>query len=383
MSRRLGVAAAALALAALLVVPSATGARKMLIGLLDETSALYGNPDKTYPMLKRLRVQVVRMDLYWGGNRGIARQIGIAKRRPANPRNPDDPAYNWEIYERAAQYARQYGIQLLFTVYGTPAWANGGKGPNVAPKNARDLQNFAYAAAKRFSGTFVGEDGRRIPGVRYWTAWNEPNQPFQLTPQYRRVRGRWVIQSAIDYAKICNAIYTGVHSTLIAGEKVACGVTAPGGGNNPRGSRPTVSPLAFLRATKKAGMRRFDVYAHHAYPRKSSETPSTKPPKNAVTLANIGELQKEVRRLYGYHPLWITEYGYQTNPPDRLFGVSWAKQALYLKQGYAIARKNPGIQMMLWFLLRDEPVLAGWQSGLMTASGRQKPSFNTFRLLPR
>jgi len=41
------------------------------------------------------------------------------------------------------------------------------------------------------------------------------------------------------------------------------------------------------------------------------------------------------------------------------------------------------VQMMLWFLLRDEPVLAGWQSGLMTASGRQKPSFNTFRLLPR
>jgi hypothetical protein len=37
--------------------------------------------------------------------------------------------------------------------------------------------------------------------------------------------------------------------------------------------------------------------------------------------------------------------------------------------------------MFLWFLLRDEPRLGGWQSGLYTASGRKKPAFNTFRSL--
>ncbi len=382
MPRRVGVTAAMLVLAALLAVPPATASRHMLVGLLDETSALYGNPDKTYPMLKRLRVQVVRMDLYWGGKSGVARQLGIAKRRPANPRDPDDPAYKWDLYERAAHYAAQYKIKLLFTVYGTPPWANGGKGPNVAPRNARDLQNFAYAAAKRFSGTWTGVDGREIPAVRLWTAWNEPNQPFQLSPQYRRVGGRWVMQSAIDYAKICNAVYSGIKMTLIAGEKVACGLTAPGGNNNPGGTRPTVSPLAFLRAAKKAGMRRFDAYGHHAYPRKRSEGPTTRPAANAVTLANLGDLQKELTRLYGNKPIWITEYGYQTNPPDRSIGVSWAAQAKYLTQAYAIARKNPRVQMMLWFLLRDEPVLSGWQSGLLTASGRAKPAFNAFRRLP-
>ena len=35
--------------------------------------------------------------------------------------------------------------------------------------------------------------------------------------------------------------------------------------------------------------------------------------------------------------------------------------------------------MMLWFLLRDEPNLAGWQSGLMTATMVRKPSFAAFR----
>ena len=79
------------------------------------------------------------------------------------------------------------------------------------------------------------------------------------------------------------------------------------------------------------------------------------------------------------HALGKTEYGYQTNPPDRLFGVSYARQAAYLKQSFAIARANPRIDMMLWFLLRDERRLAGWQSGLFTASGRKKPAFAAFQ----
>ena len=54
-----------------------------------------------------------------------------------------------------------------------------------------------------------------------------------------------------------------------------------------------------------------------------------------------------------------------------------------MRQAYAMARKNPRIDMMLWFLLRDEPRLGGWQSGLLTRTGQKKPSFNVFRLLPR
>ena len=77
-------------------------------------------------------------------------------------------------------------------------------------------------------------------------------------------------------------------------------------------------------------------------------------------------------QLYGNKRIWITEYGYQTNPPDPLFGVSYAKQAAYLTQAFGIARKNPRIDMMLWFLLKDEPDLAGWQSGLDHLSRREE-----------
>ena len=71
-------------------------------------------------------------------------------------------------------------------------------------------------------------------------------------------------------------------------------------------------------------------------------------------LGNIDILIREVTKLYGNKRIWITEYGYETNPPDTIFGVSWAKQAAYLKQAFAIARANPRIDLMLWFLLRDD-----------------------------
>jgi hypothetical protein len=98
-----------------------------------------------------------------------------------------------------------------------------------------------------------------------------------------------------------------------------------------------------------------------------------------VLLGNINELIKELTRLYGPKKLWITEYGYQTRPPDRAFGVSWAKQAAYLRQAVRIARRNPRIDMMVWFLLRDETRLGGWQSGLLTATMVRKPAFAAFR----
>ena len=104
--------------------------------------------------------------------------------------------------------------------------------------------------------------------------------------------------------------------------------------------------------------------------------------KQTVTLANISVLTKLLSKWYGNKKLWITEYGYQTRPPDRSFGVTWVKQAQYLTQAYKLARKNPHITMMLWFLLRDEGRLSGWQSGLFTVGGKKKPAYDAFRRLP-
>jgi Glycosyl hydrolase catalytic core len=363
-----------LAICMLAMPVSASASNHMLLGLFDDAVTL--DPEaNNFPVLSSLHAQVVRMSLVWGG-RG-----GVANREPAHPADPTDPAYDWSRYDQAVERANDAGVQLLLTIVGTPSWANGGQSPVVAPTTPGALQAFAYAAAQRYSGTFLNQQtGRVLPRVSRWLAWNEPNNPVFLQPQFAKVNDKWTMAAPAAYAQICNAVYTGVH--LAGGpEQVACGATAPRGSNAPSSSRPSISPLAFLRAAKADGLKTFDAWAHHPYYGIPFEKPSTRGRGSAIELGNINELVNTVTRLYGDKPIWITEYGYQTKPPDPYFGVSWAKQAAYVKQAYKIAKANPRIDLFTWFLLKDNPSIGGWQSGLETIDGKKKPSYDAFASL--
>jgi len=381
--RRLAaIAATAAFVAALVGASTATASKFIQKGIYDDAQILYGNPDKVFPTLQQMGTQLIRVNLWWGGPNGVA------LRKPANPANPADPAYNWATYDRTVRDAAAFKIATIFTVIGTPDWANGSAGWNVAPTKVSDMQAFVTAAARRYSGTYRLPDGTSPGVVRKWIAWNEPNNPVFLKPQFVLSGAKWVMQSPKDYAKMCNAVVKAVKSVNVA-NKVACGVTAPRGNNQPGTVRSSISPLAFLRAMKLAGANGFDAYAHHPYYGYPTETPNTKPPlgkhglpPTAVTLGNFEMLTTELQRLYGNMRIWVTEYGYQTNPPDRIFGVSQLKQAQYMQQAWNKLAANPKVDMMIWFLLRDEArVRAGWQSGLYTASGGRKIARETFEQL--
>jgi hypothetical protein len=377
-SKRICIALITIALAAVAATAkpdNALASRGMLVGIFDPVQPLIA-PEKTFDTLVSLHVKVIRVSLDWGAT--------VARKKPAIPRNPADPAYNWDNYDRVVLNAKKHKIQVLLGIYGTPRWAQTGKKSlNRAPAKARYLRDFAFAAAKRYSGKFKRSDGTVLPAVRKWLAWNEPNNPYFLRPQWLKVgKRKYIPVAARTYAWMCTAVWAGVHSTHLKGETVACGTTDSYGNDTPRSRRPSISPTRFLREVKGYGLRHFDAWAHHPYYRRPSQSPTSAPGRNTVTLANIGVLTKLVGKLYGKKPVWITEYGYQTRPPDPLFGVSWVKQAKYLKQAYAIARRNPRITMMLWFLLRDESRLSGWQSGLITARGKRKPAYYAFRRMP-
>jgi hypothetical protein len=367
----LAIALGAAATLALAAAQPAQGSRALIKGVFDEAETL-GRPDKTFPLLRTLRAEATRVNLYWSD---------IATQRPLNPADPADAAYRWEGYDRMVEYAARYRIKVVMAIVGTPSWANGGKARSYAPTDPTDLRNFAYAAATRYSGTFIaGTSTTPLPAVRHWLAWNEPNNPVFLRPQFTPADGGWRLEGAYQYARICNAIQAGIRATVLRDEKIACGVTAPRGNNAARSGRASTSPLVFLRAIKRFGATGFDAYAHHPYYGDRSETPTTRAKaKNSVTLANINDLIGAVTRLYGRKPLWITEYGYQTSPQDKYFGVSYKKQAAYLKQAFAIARRHPRIDMMLWFLIRDQQAVRYWQSGFYTHGRKRKPSFVAFR----
>ena len=292
--------------------------------------------------------------------------------------------------------AKARGMNVMFSILWTPGWAGGGAtgNGNRAPTNMAWLQSFAIAAATRYSGTYPDPHppfpGATLPRVRYWTAWNEPNAPLFLKPQYKRLNGRWVVWSGRVYAKMCSAVFRGVHKaealTGVSRGKVACGVTNPGGNNHPRGRRPapTPDPLRPGDACREADVRRLRTPSLSGL---AFESPSEPPSVRArITLGNLGVLIRELNRLgWGTKRVWLTEYGYQTKPPDGLFGVTPTNQAAYMRQAYKIAKENRRVDMFVWFLLKDELEVNRWQSGLIwsggTREGVKKPAYLAFKAL--
>ncbi|HET8743172.1 MAG TPA: hypothetical protein VFM41_11165, partial [Gaiella sp.] len=178
--------ASAVGLALCLAPTAASASSSLKIGIFDDGMVLYGEPDIVFPLLAKTDAQLVRVNLWWAGP-----SIRVATRKPKRPADPNDPAYNWDTYDRTVRFAIANDMQPVFSIIGTPPWANAAKGWNVAPTNPRDLRLFAAAAQKRYSGTFVNADGITLPRVGLWLAWNEPNNPVFLKPQYRKVSGKW------------------------------------------------------------------------------------------------------------------------------------------------------------------------------------------------
>ena len=175
--------------------------------------------------------------------------------------------------------------------------------------------------------------------------------------------------------RLLNPAYAAIHAVnrraLVAG-----GVTAP------RGNAGGVSPVDWIQAMGRARAR-LDAYAHNPYPL----SPHTETPWaggcaacHTITMATLPKLLRAVQAAFGAKRIWLTEYGYQTNPPDRLIGVSQSRQSEYLASAALRAYLAPRVDVLIHFLVRDEPGLGGWQSGLLSISGVAKPAYRGFAL---
>lgn len=354
-----GLVVAAMAGASVLV-SSVSAAPGLKIGFYDEALTLEYPDEYGFQTLDDLGAQVLRMNLYW---------YKVAPKRPRSPTDPKDRAYDWARYDRALARAQKVGIDVILSVIGSPRWANGGQSWEYAPTDAQDLANFATAAAKRY------------PQVNRWLAWNEPNAPNFLKPQSVETASGWEFRSPAAYARICNAVVSGVNAAQPS-DTVACGVLNPRGKTEANGRRDSVAPVLFLEGMKQAGARP-EVIAYHPYTWSPLITPTTAvKSKNAITIGNFGLLVSAIDRLFGKGMrIWVTEYGYQTSPPDPDFGVSWDDQATYMRQAFRFFRDHPRIDVALWFQIKDDSRLAGWQSGVISTDNEKKPSYAAFRQL--
>ena len=335
--RRIAVLLVWAAALAALFVPRADASPSVRYGLQDDAWLTFGpgTLEQKLATLDRLGIDVYRYTLHW------------------DQLEPRHGAYRWTEADAILRGLQAHGIQPLVTLYGTPAWANGGRRPNVAPSSAARFAAFARAAAKRY------------PFVRLWTIWNEPNQRASLLPASPRTYVRTLL----------NPAYAAIHA-VIPSAKVAGGVTAP------RGNTGGVAPIAFVKGMRAAHAR-LDAYAHHPYPsRPGVESPLRGACAKCadITMANLQRLIAAVGSAFGAKPIWLTEYAYQTNPPDPFLGVSKARQARYVSEAAWRAYTLPRVELLIHFLLRDEPAVARWQSGLFDRSGVAKPAATAFPL---
>ncbi len=287
-----------------------------------------------------------------------------APERPVNAADPFDLVYVFDDVDEAVRAAQETDQEVMLTISGTPRWANGDKSPNVMPQNLDDLTAFARAIASRYSGRFEG-----YPFVRFWSVWNEPNLQSFLTPQFNAA-GKSVAPA--NYARLYAAAYAGIK----AGNPralVAIGETSARGSDRAAGVRPTHSPGKFAELVAKANPRlKFDAWSHHPYPSNPSSRPSQVVKWPNVSLASLPRFNASLKTWFKRKsaPIWITEYGHQTKPPDA-FGVPYATQAAYIQQSIAIAKSYPFVSMFIWFVYRDDQGQE-WESGLYTQAGAAK-----------
>ena len=112
----------------------------------------------------------------------------------------------------------------------------------------------------------------------------------------------------------------------------------------------------------RSARARLDVYAHHPYPSSSRETPFTGGCSHCetITMATLEKLIAEVGRAFGPKRIWLTEYAYQTGA----YGVTQQRQAELLGQSGLRAHKAARVDMLIHYLVKDEPQASRFQSGL-------------------
>jgi len=392
----------ALALALLALLGAAAPARASVNQLslfMDDNRLLYRGDqvgERTLDELAALGVDAVRVSVHW---RAIA-PAHRAARKPASLHDERDPAEYpagaFASLDRLVRDARKLDIGVLFNVTGgAPLWATGRRhGKHVS------LQ---YKPDPRAFGRFVEMLGRRFPSVDMWSLWNEPNQGALLQPQWQdgRPYSPWL------YRRLARAGIAALQRSGHAEDRILIGETAPLGTDR-QGIKASIRPALFLRELlcldgagrgcdfALRGPLQVSGYAHHPYSITwAPDTPG--PAADDIMLGDRDKLTQlidraaDLGRLPRDLPVWWTEYGWQTDPPDPLRGVSPADQARWIGQAERQTFEDPRSAALTQFLLRDdEPrrdarpgsarYWGTYQSGLEYADGRRKPAYDAYRL---
>jgi chitodextrinase len=283
------------------------------------------------------------------------------------------------------------GMRIVLAVYGTAGTS--------APLDA--------AARTTYCG-YVKDALRRFPAIRDVVIWNEPNKRLFWNPQ---------TDAPAQYEALLARCYDVLHGAFHG--VTVIGLALSSTGNDDAGS---ISPGAFIRRTGDAyrGSGRsapiLDTVGFHPYVKSAGERPWLK--HVGQTTIGEGDWNKLMYNLWlafdgtgqplpgAGARLWYLEDGFQTAVPAAKAGAytgnenvatipDWAggepespapaatstapDQGTQALDAIRLAACQPNVGAFFNFLLADEPVLTGWQSGALFADLTPKGSYPAFQ----
>ena len=397
----------ALAPALLLLATAGNAAASNKQESIFQDDRFFGDPAKQIGALdtvQSLGVDTVHVVVGW---RTLAPSPD-SKKKPKgfNGADPADyPAESWDRFDGLVREATKRHINLLLSPAGPiPAWATDCKStgtPAACRPNVKEYTAFFTAVVKRYSGKYSdANSGGKLPKVSRFSVWNEPNLRswIQTAPNKSTVAG-----NAGIYRNLVYAAQTGLvkgkqpRATLLIGELAPLNDSLAfyyalfcidSKGKSLKGG-------AAKKASCKSGKRikRFKAtgIAHHPYTR-GGQPPFKRGHKNDLTLADISKLEKAVTQgakagaVKRGLPIYFTEFGVSTNPPDTKFGVSPDKQAEALNHAEYVGYLDKNVRAYSQFQLSDDTTTGQngdaitFQTGLRSRDDTPKASFGAYRV---
>jgi hypothetical protein len=408
---------------AALLIGTTPGVKYMNTVVQDDAVFLhapFAEVDRAAKQVKALGADYLRVTAGWS----VIAPQPKAVTRPAAPFDAADPATYGDGFRRldkAVLAAANAGLKVEIDIgFWAPRWAVARAGHAVDRQRYKpdptQFAAFAAAVARRYSGAYGDplHPGHNLPAVRMLIPWNEPNHPAFLLPQWQHTASG---QDRPVSADIYRSMYLAAHDAIKAvapADQVLLGNLAST--TSDAVGHGGVAPLRFLRemacvdeklaplqTPECANYRPLpaDGIALHPYSNHFGSPASTSPQPDDVPLADTDRLTaligalKAHGRITSWWPLYDTEYGYETSPPDPFQTTTPMQQAQYLSQASFLAWQDPNTRMFAQFELRDvdprtgrraaaaagsKAYWADYQSGLYYDDGRAKPAATAFQL---
>jgi hypothetical protein len=382
------------------MLPAAASASWRQHAVFEDNAMLLERGDavreQTLDELSALGVDVVKAQLT------MAAAAPGGRRRPRGFDGSDPSEYpGWGRFDALVRDVEARGMQVMMALSPPfPGWATARKGDRVGVDRP---------SPKAF-GEFAVAAGRRYPSVGIWTIGNEPNHPGFLYPQATRER---VPFAPHLYRDLVRRAVAGLRLAGHTDDEILFGELLPIGKSS-YFRKNTIKPLRFIReffcldsrwrpfrgrAARIRGCQRYrrltglTGFAYHPYTRPNGPR-GKEPTSDDATIRSYGRITRalDIARRKGRIggprlPIWNTEFGFQSNPPDR-FQTRLARIPGFMAESELwISLRNSRVASFSQYTLEDTPVrrsgdiFGTWQGGLRFDNGRQKKGvYDGYRL---